>query len=72
MLKRPSYLGSARGGTCDEPGPRGLAGRRASGRDPGAAPVPSPLARHSRGEAFKLAFDIGITMWTVIFAFEFL
>ena len=53
MFKRPSYLGSARGETCDEPGPRGLAGWRASGRDPGVAPVPSPLARHSRGEALR-------------------
>ena len=52
-FKRPSYLGSARGETRDEPGPGGLAGRRASGRDPGAAPVPSPLARHSRGEALR-------------------
>ena len=30
-----------------------LAGRCASGCDPGAAPVPSPLARHSRGEALQ-------------------
>ena len=31
----------------------GLARWGASGRDPGAAPVPSPFARHSRGEALR-------------------
>ena len=53
MLKRPAYLGSAQGETRDEPGPKGLAGWRAPGCDPGVAPVPSPLARHSRGEALR-------------------
>ena len=53
MLKRPSYLGSAQGGARDEPGPRGLAGWRAPRRDPCVAPVSSPLARHSRGEALR-------------------
>ena len=53
MFKWPSYLGSAQGGARDEPGPRGLAGWRAPGRGPGVAPVSSPLARHSRGEALR-------------------
>ena len=51
MLKRPAYLGSAQGETRDEPGPKGLAGWRTLGRDPSVVPVPSPLARLSRGEA---------------------
>ena len=48
--KRPSYLGSAWEGER-RPGLRDLAGWRTLGRDLSAAPVPSPLARLSRGEA---------------------
>ena len=39
------------------PGPRDLAGRRTLGRDPSAAPVPSPLARLSRGESVAVRLD---------------
>ena len=48
-------LGGVRLGVTREqpPGPGGLVGWRALGRDPSAAPVPSPLARLSRGEALR-------------------
>ena len=48
-------LGGVRLGVTREqpPGPGALVGWRALGRDPSAAPVSSPLARLSRGEALR-------------------
>ena len=53
MLKRPSYLAPLGERRATNQARGDLAGRRASGCDPGAAPVPSPLARHSQGEALR-------------------
>ena len=52
---RETSLGGVRLGVTREqpPGPGGLVGWRALGRDPSAAPVPSSLARLSRGEALR-------------------
>ena len=50
-----TWLGGVRLGVtrAQPPGPRDLVGWHTLGRDPSAAPVPSPLARLSRGEALR-------------------
>ena len=52
---RGTWLGGVRlGVTWAQPlGPGDLVGWRTLGRDPSVAPVPSPLARLSRGEALR-------------------
>ena len=52
---RETWLGGVRLGVtrAQPPGPGDLVGWRTLGRDPSAAPVPSPLARLSRGEALR-------------------